>query len=60
MAIVYSTDMPYSRDQTMARARKRENADGAVDKMKCNGSRSTATDRSFFQRISRVARNFGL
>lgn len=47
-----------SRDQT--KARKRENADGTVDKMKCNGSHSTATDRSFFQRISRVARNFGL
>lgn len=57
MAIVYSADMPR---EIKRRHGKRENADGAVDKMKCNGSHSTATDRSFFQRISRVARNFGL
>lgn len=60
MVIVYSADMLYWKDQTMAGARKRESADGAEDKMKCNGSHSTATDRSFSQRISRVARNFGL
>lgn len=59
MAIVYSADMPHSGDQKKLGARKRENADGDGDKMKCNGSHSTATDRSFFQRISRTARNFG-
>jgi hypothetical protein len=49
MAIVHLADVPDSRDQKKAGARKRENADGAGDKMKCNGSHSTATDRSFFQ-----------
>lgn len=59
MAIVYPADTPHPRDQKRPDARKREPADGDGDKMKCNGSHSTATDRSFFQRISRAARNFG-
>lgn len=64
MVIVYSTDASHSRDQKELYARtKRENAERVAKgvegvKMKCNGSHSTATDRSLFKRIpSWVTRN---
>lgn len=47
------------RSKEAGRAEKGERWWGDGDKMKCNGSHSTATDRSSFQRISRTTRNFG-